>query len=122
MFVPAFEKLLQDENIGGFQTEEYDQVRWRVFGGLLEISIAAALARCGAKSGYQLLLAYLDDIHYNFKNFALSELKSLTETGNRYGYDARAWNKYLESLTFPRQTQKVVKAVEVSYAYRLTLL
>src|SRR5690606_12815575 len=38
LFIPAFEKLLEDEHIGGFLTTDYDKVRWRVYGGMLEIS------------------------------------------------------------------------------------
>jgi hypothetical protein len=110
-FIPGFEKLLQDENIGGFQTEAYDKVRWRVFGGLLEISIAATLARCGGKTGYNLLADYLEDIHYSFKTFAASELRELTQKD--YGYDATAWKKHFTALSYPRPAKKLVKAVEV---------
>ena len=111
LFIPSFEKLLKDDNIGGFQTEVYDQVRWRVFGGLLEVSVAAAMARCGAKSGYNLLVNYMDDIHYNFKSFALKELKSLT--GANHGYESASWRKVANSLSYPQPVKKIVKAIEV---------
>jgi flavin-dependent dehydrogenase len=110
-FIPAFEKILKDENIGGFQTVEYDKVRWRVFGGMLEIYIAAAMARCGGRKGYDLLVNYMEDIHYNFKSFSVKELSSLT--GDNLGYDPAAWRKLIGSLTYPQQVKKVVKPVEV---------
>ena len=110
-FIPGFEKLLTDKHIGGFKTEDYSKVRWRVFGGLLEVSIAAAMARCGSRKGYDLLAEYLDDTHYTFKTFAASELKQITDKD--FGYDARAWRKYTSSLAFPRPLRKLVKEVEV---------
>ncbi len=75
-FITGFENLLQDENIAGFKTEEYNKTRWRVYGGDLELQIGAALARCGSLVGYRILVDYIDDVHYNFKSFAVSELQS----------------------------------------------
>ncbi|TDE18275.1 FAD-dependent oxidoreductase [Dyadobacter psychrotolerans] len=110
-FITAFEKLLTDPNIRGFQTEEYDKVRWRVFGGGLELNIAAALARCGSKTGYDLLVKYLDDVHYNFKNFAASELKTLTKSD--YGFNAAAWKKHTAKLSYPQPGQSLKAEIEV---------
>ncbi len=110
-FIPGFEKLLKDDNIGGFLTEEYDQVRWRVYGGFLEISIAAALARCGGKTGYHLLADYLEDIHHHYKAFAASELRELTQQD--HGYHATAWKKLIAELQFPRPGKQLIKTVEI---------
>lgn len=110
-FIPGFEKLLKDKNIGGFKTEDYTKVRWRVFGGLLEVSIAAAMARCGSKAGYELLTDYLTDTHYSFKTFAVSELRDVTNKD--FGYDAEAWKKFVSRLSYPAQVKKLVKEVEV---------
>ena len=110
-FIPGFEKLLKDKNIGGFKTEDYTKVRWRVFGGLLEVSIAAAMARCGSKAGYNLLTEYLNDTHYSFRTFAASELKDVS--GKDYGYDAEAWKKFADKLSYPRPGKKLVKEIEV---------
>ncbi len=110
-FIPALEKILKDENIGGFLTVEYDKVRWRVYGGFLELSIAAALARCGSETGYRLLTTYLEDIHYNYKRFSRSELRELTYED--FGFNPLKWKSYLSELSFPRQPQQLVKAVEV---------
>lgn len=110
-FIRGFEGVLQDKNIGGFKTEDYTQVRWRVFGGLLELSIAAAMARCGSRSGYVLLTDYLKDVHYTFKAFASSELKAVT--GKDLGYDDDAWKKYLAKLSYPAPVRKLVKEIEI---------
>ena len=110
-FIAAFEKLLTDENIKGYRTQDYDQVRWRTYGATLEIALAAALARCGSKTGYTMLADYLNDIHYTFKKFAASELRTLSPAD--HGYDADAWKKYVTKLSYPRPVQKLVKAVEV---------
>jgi hypothetical protein len=110
-FIPAFEKLLTDQNIKGYRTKDYDQVRWRVYGANLELALAAAMARCGSKTGYAMLADYLNDIHYTFKQFSANELRTLTQAD--HGYNAEAWKKYVTKLPYPRPTQKLVKAVEV---------
>ncbi|WP_234733954.1 FAD-dependent oxidoreductase [Tellurirhabdus bombi] len=109
--IAGFEKLLTDKNIKGFQTEQYDQVRWRVYGGSLEMAIASAMARCGSKTGYELLTNYLNDIHFHFKQFAASELKSLTNAN--YGYKSEDWKKHTAKLTFPQPVKSFRKEVEV---------
>ncbi len=111
VFINGFEKLLEDKNIGGYKTKEYQLTRWRVYGGDLELYIAAALARCGSKKGYELLTEYLEDIHYNFIDYAASELKELT--GKDYGYDAEAWKKYIRNLTFPQSVKRLRKEIEL---------
>jgi hypothetical protein len=110
-FIPGFEKLLTDENIGGFLTDEYQNTRWKVYGGVLELNIGAALARCGGKTGYNLLLAYLGDIHSNFRDFAANELHELT--GSSYKTDKMAWKKYVNALSFPRPCKRLVKEIEM---------
>ena len=109
-FIPGFEKLLKDEKIHGFITEEYYLTMWRIYGGDLELSIAAALARCGSKTGYNLLAEYLKDIHFNFKHFALSELKLLTKKD--FGFDSKLWGNYISGLTFPQPCVKLEKKIE----------
>ena len=110
-FIQGFEKLLEDENIGDYKTETYQDVRWRVYGGSLELSIGAALARCGSKTGYDLLATYLDDIHYNFKDFASRELAVLT--GENFKYNAKKWKAYLSGLSYPQRVQNLNKEIEV---------
>jgi ribulose 1,5-bisphosphate synthetase/thiazole synthase len=110
-FIPGFEKLLTDQNIKGYRTEDYNLVRWRVYGGGLELNIATALARCGSKTGYYLLSDYLNDVHFNFKNFAASELKTLTQAD--HGFNADAWKKYVDKLTYPQPGKNLKIEVEV---------
>ena len=110
-FIQGFEKLLEDENIGDYKTETYHDVRWRVYGGSLELSIGAALARCGSKTGYDLLATYIDDIHYNFKDFASRELAVLT--GENFKYNAKKWKAYLSGLNYPQRVQNLNKEIEV---------
>ena len=105
MFSAGFESLLKDENIGGFKTEDYHNVRWRVFSASLELAIAASMARCGSKKGYSMLVDYMDDIHYIFKRFAQSELKILTEKD--FGFDSARWKAHLKRLSFPRSVSKL---------------
>ena len=107
----GFEKLLGDENISGFVTGEYQRTRWRVYGGELELYIAAALARCGSEKGYRLLASYLGDIHSNFRDYALSELRELT--GQDLRSDSRQWEAPLSRLTFPRPARKAVRPIEL---------
>jgi ribulose 1,5-bisphosphate synthetase/thiazole synthase len=110
MFAVPLQQLLKDEHIGGFKTESYDAVRWKVFGASLELAIAASLARCGAKEGYAMLVDYLGDIHHIFKKFAASELNSLT--GSDLAFDASGWQTYLERQSFPRPAVKLEKMGE----------
>jgi ribulose 1,5-bisphosphate synthetase/thiazole synthase len=107
----GFEKLLQDENIGSFVTEKYYDTRWKVYGGLLELNIAAALARCGSAKGYHLLVTYLDDIHSNFREFSRNELRSLLD--NDFQFNRGLWIQYINTRSYPQACRKLVKEVEL---------
>ncbi|NLO02504.1 MAG: hypothetical protein GX126_09350, partial [Bacteroidales bacterium] len=74
------------------------------------MNIASALARCGSKTGFDLLLKYLNDIHFNFKYFAATELRSLT--GKNYEYDSVKWANYLSGLNYPQPSVKLIKEKE----------
>lgn len=102
VFVAGLEKLLKEDRIGDFMTTEFDQVRWRVYGSILELVIASSLARCGSRRGYQILGAYLNDIHYMLKKYASNELRNLT--GKNYKYNTDDWKEYITGLSFPRST------------------
>lgn len=110
-FILGFEKLLTDKNISGYVTGEYQNTRWKVYGAVLELNIGAAMGRCGSKTGYELLLAYLGDIHFNFRNFAENELRELTGAGHRS--DKSAWQKYVKTLSFPQSCKGLVKEIEM---------
>tara|TARA_R110002050_G_scaffold211780_2_gene347850 strand:+ start:7200 stop:10385 length:3186 start_codon:yes stop_codon:yes gene_type:complete len=110
-FNEGFERLLDDQNIRGFVTEEYDAVRWRVYSSDLELYIGATSARCGSPKGYNLLVNYLDDIHYRFKNYAHAELKRLTQKD--FGLQPGDWSRYCDELTYPQPVLKIQREIEI---------
>lgn len=87
LFQTELERLAADPNIRGQQTHEYEQTRWRIFGGLLELSVASALARCGSSKGMDILCEYVKDIHSDFRNFANQELAAIFNEDMHYEYD-----------------------------------
>ncbi len=103
--ISGFENLLKDENVGGFKTTEYQVVRWRVFGATLELAVAAAMARCGSRTGFQLLMDYMEDVHYLFKKFASEELASITKKD--LGYDTEKWNAQIKKYNFPLSPKRL---------------
>ncbi|REA64402.1 hypothetical protein DSL64_02290 [Dyadobacter luteus] len=109
--ISSLEKLLTDKKIGGFVTTQYEDVRWQVHRGSLEISIAAALSRCGSKKGHELLCDYLTDLHFNYKDFARRELSETTKKS--FGYDPKAWRKHISAMTFPSVTTPLRKSIEL---------
>ncbi|GAA4431652.1 hypothetical protein GCM10023091_02690 [Ravibacter arvi] len=110
-FIDPLSKILDDRHVGGYVTKEAEKTRWRVYGGDLELFIAAALARCGGRKGYNLLVDYLGDIHYDFKAFSRAELTALLGTDLRY--DEKKWKTLIEGLSFPLKTVKFGKTLEV---------
>ena len=62
----------------------------------LELCIGRAMARCGARAGYETLLAALGDIRGFIARSAHDELAALT--GLDLGYDAGAWRARLRSV------------------------
>ncbi len=110
-FIDPLTGILGDQYIGGYVTKEAEKTRWRVYGGDLELFIAAALARSGGRKGYDLLADYLGDIHYDFKVFSHRELTTLT--GKDAGYDEKKWKTLIAGLSFPRKTVRFGKTLEV---------
>lgn len=109
--IAGFEKLLMDTNIGNFKTTKYENVRWRVYGGSLEINIGAAMARCGGKTGLKLLVSYLEDLHSDFKSFANRELTAVTKMN--HGEDVKGWEKLISKMSFPITVTPFTKDIEV---------
>lgn len=95
MFIKELERLLRDKNIGNHKTDKYDKTRWRLYTTNLELLLAGTAARCGSEKGLLILVGYLDDIHSDFRKFALNELKSITQ--NDFGYDAGRWRGFLNT-------------------------
>lgn len=93
-FIENLEKLMDDPNIKGYKTSEYNQTRWRIYGANLELLLAAAAIRCGSMKGTKCLISYLEDIHSNFRYFSRNELCSVY--GKDGGYDRAAWCKLVK--------------------------
>lgn len=94
-FAPGLERLLDDRNISGLKTSDYSLTRNTLYSANLEILIAAAAGRCGSVKGLDILIGYLEDIHYNFRTFARSELSSILKKDCKY--DIGAWRKAVKS-------------------------
>jgi len=63
----------------------------------LELSIGRAMARCGSKRGYQIVIDYLTDIRGFIARSAHEELTTLSQRD--FGYDTQAWSRWLEDAT-----------------------
>lgn len=92
-FIESLEKLMNDVNIKGYKTTDYNQTRWKIYGANLELLLATAAARCGSTKGSECLIDYLEDIHSNFRQFSKSELSDVC--GKDCEYDVVAWRKLL---------------------------
>ena len=109
-FIPYFDRLLSDKNIGGYKTEKYNKTRWRVYNADLELFIASSTARCGGKHGLITLAGYLDDIHSDFRDFARGELKEVS--GKDFEYNKSKWESHINSLSYPYKTTPLKKEIE----------
>jgi ribulose 1,5-bisphosphate synthetase/thiazole synthase len=94
--IPLLERLhahgpLRDQVCrNGFQPDFFEER-----GAMLELGVARALARCGSREGFNVLVVYLDDVRALLAERAHSELIDLT--GGDHGKDASAWTGWLES-------------------------
>ncbi len=59
------------------------------------LTVIRALARCGSPKGVQMLVEYLDDIHYILAENAHFELTDIY--GIDLGYDVKKWTEYAEA-------------------------
>jgi ribulose 1,5-bisphosphate synthetase/thiazole synthase len=98
--IRTLERFLNDPYIKNGLTAQPGDAREKVYAGILESRIAATLARCGARRGYEVLTRYLDDVHEILAGYARSELRSLLPQD--HGDDARRWAGYIQGLSFPR--------------------
>lgn len=73
----------------GFQPDFFKERQ-----AMLELGVARAMALCGSPEGFDLLVAYLDDVRALLAERAHSELIDLT--GVDHGKDADAWTSWLE--------------------------
>jgi hypothetical protein len=63
----------------------------------LELCIGRAMARCGSKRGYQILIDYLTDIRGFLARSAHEELTALSQRD--FSHDTQAWSRWLEGAT-----------------------
>jgi hypothetical protein len=100
--IAALKRFLDDPYIRGQVTKTPQFAGERVYGGILESRLAATLARCGDKRGFEILIEYLDDLHPILAQYAKEELKSIL--GRDLQYDRQKWLDYIGSITFPLQS------------------
>ncbi len=98
--IRTLKRFLDDPYIQGHVTETPEQAGTRVYGGILESRLAATLARCGDKWGLDVLVDYIDDVHYLLAHYARQELSAIVEKD--CGYNRQEWAKHIAGLTFPR--------------------
>ena len=91
--------FLDDPYIQDSVARTPDMASDKLYAGILESRIAATLARCGAKRGFDVLAMYLSDIHHLLARYAHDELTTLLSVD--FGYDGRRWAQYIKSLSFP---------------------
>jgi ribulose 1,5-bisphosphate synthetase/thiazole synthase len=81
----------------------------------LELVIARALARCGDKEGYAVLISYLNDARALLAEHAHSELKAIT--GQDFGKDAQGWHAWLSATELWRVPHPVQEPNEAIQAW-----
>jgi len=111
LFINGLDKLLEEPNLSGFKTTEYNQVKARVYGANLELYIAAAAARSGSKKGMERLIDYLTDIHSNFRQFAHRELVAIFHKD--FEYETHQWIQFVnQNIKIAHSVTPLVKAIE----------
>lgn len=100
--VRSLTRFLDDPYIGGNITLLPKDAMWNIFPAILESRIAATLARCGDKRGFDVLVEYLNDLHYVLVDYAHRELCSMLPRD--YGHEYGKWKKFMNSVTFPVPT------------------
>lgn len=112
LFIKGLEQLASNPDIIGYQTTDCNQTRWRLYGGFLELSIAAALARCGSIKGVQTLIEYLKDVHSDFRLFANQELTAILKKNMKF--DSNKWTNLINTeKSFLSKTTPFSKEIEL---------
>jgi hypothetical protein len=78
---------------------------------MLDLSIARALARCGSKKGYTLLISYLEDYRSLLAEQAHTELKNIT--GKDYQKNINNWQSYLQTIEHDLQPKPVEEKLDI---------
>jgi hypothetical protein len=98
--VRSLARFLDDPYIGGNITLVPEDATWNIFPAILESRIAATLARCGAQRGFDLLVEYLNDLHYFLVEYAHRELCSMLPRD--YGYVVKTAAMAARSSVLPQ--------------------
>jgi hypothetical protein len=97
--IRTLDRFLDDPYIKDGVTRTPDLAAEKVYPGILESRLAATLARCGARRGFDILVGYLHDVHHLLAGYAHRELASILSQD--HGCDERRWQAHLDSLSFP---------------------
>ena len=112
IFISGLDQLFEDPHLGGYKSNEYQQVRWRVYGANLEVYMAAADARSGSKKGVERLIDYLTDAHSVFRHFAHDELVAIFHKDLEY--DTHRWSQYAnQKIRISYNPTPLIKETEV---------
>lgn len=110
--IPILEKFYAHQNLSNqlrISGVEPDYFKERQ--AMLELCIARALARCGSKKGYTILISYLEDTRALLAEQAHTELKNIT--GQDYHKNIDAWKSYLESVQHSLQPQPLRQKLDI---------
>src|SRR5699024_1388767 len=92
--IPILKKLHSHSNLNNqMRIDGVEPDYFKERQAMLELSIARSLARCGSKTGYEVLISYLEDIRSLLSEQAHTELKAIT--GRDFQKDTVAWRTYL---------------------------
>jgi ribulose 1,5-bisphosphate synthetase/thiazole synthase len=92
--IPILEKVHQISYLNGQESTVSYQVDYFLERrAMLELTVGRALARCGSKKGYQILINYLDDVRSLLSKQAYSELKQVS--GQALVKDKEVWGQWL---------------------------
>lgn len=95
--IPILEKLYTHENLSNqLRTSGIEPDYFKERQAMLDLSIARALARCGSKQGYDILMSYLEDTRSLLAEHAHTELKQIT--GKDFQKNKQAWSTHLETI------------------------
>jgi hypothetical protein len=89
--VPATEALLAREGVRGHTVAVGTSAVPNYMRAHLEIWLARAAARCGSRTGAQILVRYLTDTHVSFRRHARAELCVIAGTDRGRPEDWQAW-------------------------------
>ncbi len=105
--IPVLERIHRNPSLNGlacpsgYQPDYFLERR-----AMLELALARALARCGSREGYEILIRYVDDARSLLSKQALLELSRLSEHHpHDRERDPQRWLRWLETERPERETK-----------------